>query len=88
MWKWACRRHSNKNYHWIKSKYFKHKGNQNWVFTTSDKGTKSDLPRFDATQIVRHTKIKCQSNPYDNGWNDYFKEREKKRFSRQKLSVN
>nr|YP_009184770.1 putative reverse transcriptase and intron maturase [Jenufa perforata]ALO62918.1 putative reverse transcriptase and intron maturase [Jenufa perforata] len=37
LWRWACRRHPNKNRKWIKLKYFKTLNNKNWVFCTSKK---------------------------------------------------
>jgi len=75
LWKWACRRHPNKSRHWIKHKYFHSNGNQNWVFHTTDNAKQFILPRFDATKIIRHTKIKNAANPYDKVWNDYFEHR-------------
>lgn len=76
LWKWAKRRHPNKGNRWIKAKYFKNKGNQHWVFSATDNKQTCDLPLFDATKIIRHTKIKSLSNPYDKEWNGYFRERE------------
>lgn len=77
LWIWAKRRHPNKGSHWIKAKYFKNKGNQHWVFSTTGNKRSWVLPLFDATKIIRHTKIKCHSNPYDKDWEGYFKERAK-----------
>ena len=81
LWKWAKRRHPNKGLHWIKSRYFKQVGKRQWVFMTSDKKRPIELPRFDATKIIRHTKIISQSNPYDKNWNWYFEERASKRLA-------
>ena len=47
-----------------------------------------ELPRFDATKIIRHIKIKSQSNPYDKAWDDYFEKRACKRYVGHKISVN
>jgi RNA-directed DNA polymerase len=77
LWKWAKRKHPNKGNQWIKAKYFKNKGNRHWVFSTTDKKQTCELPLFDAIKIIRHTKIKCFSNPYDKEWEGYFKERAK-----------
>jgi RNA-directed DNA polymerase len=85
LWRWAKRRHPNKGYKWIKSKYFKHIGNSNWVFAPAVNSDKCRLPRFDATRIVRHNKIKSQSNPYDKYWEAYFEEREQKRLVKQRI---
>ena len=82
LWKWAKRRHPNKGNKWIKAKYFKNKGNRHWVFSVTDKKQTCELPLFDATKIIRHTKIKCLSNPYDKEWEGYFRNRAKGRLSK------
>jgi len=84
LWKWAKRRHPNKSLHWVKAHYFKKVGNRNWVFMTSDNKPLTELPRFDATKIIRHNKIKSHSNPYDKNWNGYFEERARKRLDKNK----
>ena len=85
LWKWAKRRHPNKGNQWIKAKYFKTSGNQHWVFSTADKERIYKLPLFDATKIIRHTKIKSLSNPYDKQWDGYFKDRARKRLAISKI---
>ena len=82
LWKWAKRRHPNKGNHWIKAKYFKTKENQHWVFSTTDKKRICELPLFDATKIIRHTKIKSLANPYDKEWEGYFRVRAKGRLAK------
>ena len=82
LWKWAKRRHPNKGHQWIKAKYFKNKDNQHWVFSSTDKKKIGELPLFGATKIIRHTKIKSLSNPYDKEWGGYFKERAKGRLAK------
>jgi len=78
LWKWAKRRHPNKGNQWIKAKYFKNTGNRYWVFSATDKKQTCELPLFDATKIIRHTKIKCLSHLYDQDWEGYFKKKEKR----------
>lgn len=78
LWKWAKRRHPRKGCHWIKHKYFKNIGNRHWVFSTTDKKLYGALPLFDATKIIRHTKIKNLANPYDKDWEEYFNRRAKR----------
>lgn len=41
LWKWACKRHSNKNKKWIKSKYFHCLNGKNWVFGVYQKDENS-----------------------------------------------
>jgi RNA-directed DNA polymerase len=79
LWKWAYRRHPNKGKHWIKNKYFRSMGNRHWVFADTDNKTSViELPSFTATKIIRHVKIKNESNPYDKDWYEYFRTRESK----------
>lgn len=80
LWRWAKRRHPNKGTRWIKDKYFKTKGTNNWVFsaTTYDKdGLQKELNliKTSNTPIRRHVKIKAQANPHDPVWEDYFESR-------------
>lgn len=75
LWNWAKRRHPKKGSHWVKAKYFKTKGKRHWVFSASDKMQAIELPLFDATKIIWHTKIKSLSNPYDEAWDSYFLEK-------------
>ena len=76
LWQWAKRRHPNKGARWIKKKYFITPGNRNWVFGAKDKdGKMVTLVKASDTAIVRHVKIKGDANPFDPGWNAYFKDR-------------
>ena len=82
--RWARKKHRRKNVSWIKKKYFKTVGNQNWVFTgevrNSDGMTKQvHLYQAAKTPIVRHRKIKGAANPYDQDWELYFEERLRRR---------
>ncbi len=63
LWRWARRRHPNKNSGWVKAKYFR-----NWVFATG----KEKIARLPDIKIRRHVKIKAKANPYDPAWNEYF----------------
>ena len=87
LWRWAKRRHPNKNTVWIKQHYFISKGNQNWVFATTGNKRHIELPRFDAIKIKRHRKIVSLSNPYNRKWDNYFAERLKNRMFKPVLSV-
>lgn len=80
LWRWAKRRHPNKSLHWIKAKYFKKVDKRQWVFMATDNKRQIELPRFDATKIIRHVKIKVLANPYDKDWQGYFEERRKRQF--------
>lgn len=80
LWKWACRRHSNKPLRWIKDRYFIREGRRNWVFGTKvvgedGAGKTVKLVNASDTPIRRHTKIKGEANPFDPAWERYFEER-------------
>lgn len=76
LWQWCTRRHPKKSKYWIKNKYFKVFGRRNWVFAAEKDGKVLELYRADSTQIVRHTKIQREANPYATEWQMYFEERE------------
>ncbi|UPA54633.1 hypothetical protein MWH06_03160 [Wolbachia pipientis] len=65
LWKWAVYKHHNKGNRWIKEKYFKKYGNDNWRFMTSN-GV--NLTRHGDYVIKRHTKVKGTKTPYDGDW--------------------
>jgi RNA-directed DNA polymerase len=59
LWRWAKRRHSNKNYTWIVQRYWHSEGTNNWIFRT-DSGK---LAKFADTKIRRHSMVKLEANP-------------------------
>lgn len=65
LWRWAKRRHSQKSASWIKSKYFRRHGNNNWRFMTHDK---KFLIQHSEHAIKRHTKVIGTKSPYDGDW--------------------
>ena len=83
LWRWAKRRHPNKNAKWVKNRYFKTiKGNK-WTFacTTSDrKGKEKETVLFQIayTTIERHTKVKGESSPDDPSLREYWDKRHQK----------
>ena len=76
LWKWCRRRHKNRRFHWVKSKYFKTVGKRNWVFSGEWEESKI-LRLFSCNDVVikRHTKIKAEANPYDLAFEEYFEQR-------------
>jgi RNA-directed DNA polymerase len=81
LWQWARRRHPHKSRHWIRDKYFRTEGGNNWVFfghILDSKGRKQDVRLFRAASVPirRHTKIKGEANPYDPQWEPYFEARQ------------
>jgi RNA-directed DNA polymerase len=81
LWRWAKRRHREKNRRWIADKYFGTLGNQHWRFfgeTRKAKGepmTRNWLKLAAQTAIVRHIKIRRDANPYDPACAVYFAQR-------------
>lgn len=59
--RWADRRHSNKNKHWVSRKYWKTVGLKNWVFGDKEKTLKT----HSETPITRHIKVKGVKSPFD-----------------------
>ncbi|MGL5939457.1 MAG: group II intron reverse transcriptase/maturase [Waterburya sp.] len=62
LWRWAVRRHPNKNKTWIVNKYWETIGGDNWVFGEKEGVT---LIKHQSTAITRHTKVKGEVSPYD-----------------------
>jgi RNA-directed DNA polymerase len=81
LWRWARRRHPNKNTRWRKQKYFvRHRG-RDWSFfgeTCDDEGQPSQvwLCHARSIPIKRHVKVKGDANPYDPAYETYFEQRE------------
>jgi RNA-directed DNA polymerase len=81
LWRWARRRHQNKNPSWLKLKYFERYRGRDWNFfgeTRDDEGTpnKVRLLSTSRTPIKRHVKVKGEANPYDPVYETYFEKRE------------
>src|SRR5713226_2791679 len=81
LWRWARRRHRNKNLRWLKEKYFERHGPKNWSFVgekydNQGQPHKVRLLLASDTPIQRHVKVKCEANPYDPAFETYFEERE------------
>ncbi|HEY9691533.1 MAG TPA: group II intron reverse transcriptase/maturase [Oculatellaceae cyanobacterium] len=63
---WAKHRHPKKSGKWISNKYWQTIGGDNWVFATRQEGKNPmRLLRHNATEIVRHVKVKGEVSPYD-----------------------
>ena len=70
LWRWAKRRHPNKNAVWIKDKYFPAQEQKCWVFAESvinGKGERVTLKLYSLaeTPIERHRKVSGGYNPFD-----------------------
>lgn len=70
LWRWANRRHPNKDSTWIKGKYFPAQAQKSWVFAESvinGKGERVTLKLYSLaeTPIERHRKVSGGYNPFD-----------------------
>jgi RNA-directed DNA polymerase len=78
LWKWALQEHPSKSGRWIKARYFKRSGNNNWMFTgRQEKGKTVTIQHASRIPIVRHMLIKGEANPYDEEWSKYFAKRDR-----------
>jgi RNA-directed DNA polymerase len=86
LWRWSCRRHDNRNKHWVKQKYFHSVGGDNWVFQSidADNGLQRLLSCKDIP-IKRHIKIRSEANPYDPINELYLEQRQIKRWKEGKM---
>lgn len=82
LWRWARRRHQNKNADWVLHRYWHPVDGRSWRFA-ADTGERTLAGRPDwlklacanKTIIRRHLKIRSEANPYDPAWRAYFADR-------------
>jgi RNA-directed DNA polymerase len=67
LFKWGIRRHGNKGRKWIRSKYFRKIGHDNWTFAASGEHP-IILVKHSDIEIKRYVKVKGASSPYDGDW--------------------
>ena len=82
-WRWAKRRHPNKNKQWIWNKYFQVQGVKKGTLSAlapnhRGKNQIISLVKASSTQIRRHIKIRAEANPYDPAFDEYFAKRNRK----------
>ena len=75
LWRWANRRHRNKNTLWRKQKYFTKVKGRDWTFFADSNGKRVLLFDPSTLPIKRHTQIKADANPFDPEWEMYFERR-------------
>jgi RNA-directed DNA polymerase len=82
LWRWARRRHQDKNADWVLHRYWHPVDGRSWRFA-ADAGGRTPEGRPDWLKLVcanktiirRHLKIRAQANPYDPAWWAYFEDR-------------
>lgn len=80
LWRWARRRHPQKNQRWVKQKYFRPCKGRLWTFygeAENRDATRRRVHLFYASEvsIKRHVKVIGAANPYDPQWETYFERR-------------
>lgn len=83
LWRWAKRRHPNKNTKWVRKRYFKTINGNKWTFATSTsdrRGKDKDLILYPIayTPIERHVKVKGEASPDDPSLREYWEKRHQK----------
>ncbi len=78
--RWCRRRHPEKNWKWIKRKYFQREGHRDWVFTgtirdSTGSARRIRLMKAAGVKVLRWRKIRSATNPYDPEWELYLEER-------------
>lgn len=82
LWRWARRRHQNKNANWVLHRYWHPVDGRSWRFAADTSVRPLDghpdwlkLVCANKTIIRRHLKIRAEANPYDRTWRAYFEDR-------------
>ena len=83
LWRWAKRRHPNKNTKWVRKRYFKTINGNKWTFATSTsdrQGNNQELILYPIayTPIERHVKVKGNASPDDPSLKEYWDKRHQK----------
>jgi RNA-directed DNA polymerase len=88
IYRWALRMHPNKSKSWVVNKYFGHRDSKlgAWHFygytPIGRQKVKVYLSSMASIPIRRHVKIKCDANPYDPEYDEYFKKRREQKTPR------
>jgi RNA-directed DNA polymerase len=82
LWRWAKRRHPNKNTKWVRKRYFHTVGGNRWIFACKSKrrGEESLMALYHIgyTPIERHIKVKGEASPDDPSLTEYWEKRYQK----------
>ena len=84
LWRWAKRRHPNKNTTWIRKSYFKTINNNKWTFACMISEHRGLVERIFSiypiayTPIERHVKVKGSASPFDSSLKEYWDKRTQK----------
>jgi len=81
LWRWAKRRHPNKNAKWVRKRYFKTIKGCKWTFACNDRRGKEKIISLYPTAhtpIERHIKVKGNASPDDPSLKEYWEKRHQK----------
>jgi RNA-directed DNA polymerase len=82
LWRWAKRRHPNKNTKWVRKAYFKTVKGDRWTFACTcerlGKEIFMSLYPIAYTPIERHVKVKGNASPDDPSLHEYWEKRSQK----------
>jgi RNA-directed DNA polymerase len=84
LWRWAKRRHPNKNTKWIRKAYFKTINGNKWTFACIISEHRGMVERIFSlysikyTPIERHIKVKGEASPDDPSLKEYWDKRHQK----------
>jgi RNA-directed DNA polymerase len=84
LWRWAKRRHPNKNTTWVRKAYFKTINGNKWTFACTISEHQGMVDRIYSlypiayTPIERHVKVKREASPDDPSLQEYWEKRNQK----------
>lgn len=94
LWRWMRRRHPNKSKKWMFKKYWTINSGS-WTISVKvvNKGSKAarnfnrhyKLIKASSIKIKRHVKIRGYANPFDNEYEDYFRNRRMRKIRRKRV---
>jgi RNA-directed DNA polymerase len=84
LWRWAKRRHPNKNMKWVRKRYFKTINGNQWTFACNISKQCGKAKRIFCihsianTPIERHVKVRGNASPDDSSLREYWDKRNQK----------
>jgi RNA-directed DNA polymerase len=82
LWRWAKRRHPNKNTKWVRKRYFHTIDGVNWTFAceSEKRGKEAMLTLYPVNKVAieRHVKVKGDASPDDPSLREYWDKRHQK----------
>lgn len=92
IWRWAKRRHPEKNTSWRRKKYFMKQGGRSWIFyakfqrPSGEQRRTMKLFRLPDIKIQRYIKVRGKATPFDPEYKEYFEYRDRKECTRSRVT--